>query len=75
LIGTQAAHRFRADPNDSVGGEMPLTQAAVHLRIAVEGEFNGDVTSHSANLKLVLPLGGRVAPPPAEHMSAVHKPN
>jgi len=55
----------------SAGGEL----GPVDLRIAVEGEFNGDVTSHSANLKLVLPLGGRVAPPPAEHMSAVHKPN
>ena len=34
------------------------------MRIGYEGEFNGDVTSHSGNFKFVLPLGGHAAPPP-----------
>jgi len=45
----------------SVGGKL----GPVDLRIGYEGEFNGDVTSHSGNFKLVLPLGGHAAPPPA----------
>jgi hypothetical protein len=36
----------------------------VDLRIGYEGEFNGDITSHSGNFKIVLPLGGHAAPPP-----------
>jgi outer membrane autotransporter protein len=44
----------------SVGGKM----GPVDLRIGYEGEFNGDVTSHSGNFKIVLPLGGHAAPPP-----------
>ena len=36
----------------------------VDLRIGYEGEFNGDVTSHSGNFKFVVPLGGHAAPPP-----------
>ena len=44
----------------SVGGKM----GPVDLRIGYEGEFNGDVTSHSGNFKFVLPLGGHAAPPP-----------
>jgi outer membrane autotransporter protein len=39
----------------SVGGRL----GPVDLRIGYEGEFNGDVTSHSGNFKLVLPLGGK----------------
>ena len=31
----------------------------VDLRIGYEGEFNSDITSHAANFKIVLPLGGR----------------
>jgi hypothetical protein len=34
------------------------------VRIGYEGEFNGDVMSHSGNFKFVLPLGGHAAPPP-----------
>jgi outer membrane autotransporter protein len=45
----------------SVGGKL----GPVDLRIGYEGEFNGDLTSHSGNFKLVLPLGGHAAPPPA----------
>ncbi|HEY6048361.1 MAG TPA: autotransporter domain-containing protein [Sphingomicrobium sp.] len=44
----------------SVGGKV----GPVDLRIGYEGEFNGDVTSHSGNFKLVVPLGGHAAPPP-----------
>ncbi|MEO7655550.1 MAG: autotransporter outer membrane beta-barrel domain-containing protein, partial [Sphingomicrobium sp.] len=44
----------------SVGGKM----GPVDLRIGYEGEYNSDVTSHAANFKFVLPLGGRAAPPP-----------
>jgi trimeric autotransporter adhesin len=44
----------------SVGGKI----GPVDLRIGYEGEFNGDVTSHSGNFKIVLPLGGHAAPPP-----------
>jgi hypothetical protein len=44
----------------SVGGKM----GPVDLRIGYEGEFNGDITSHSGNFKIVLPLGGHAAPPP-----------
>ena len=44
----------------SVGGKV----GPVDLRIGYEGEFNGDVTSHSGNFKIVLPLGGHAAPPP-----------
>ena len=43
----------------SVGGKM----GPVDLRLGYEGEFNSDVTSHAANFKFVLPLGGRAAPP------------
>ena len=42
----------------SVGGKM----GAVDLRIGYEGEYNSDITSHAANFKFVLPLGGRAAP-------------
>ena len=31
----------------------------VDLRIGYEGEFNSDITSHAANFKFVLPLGGK----------------
>src|SRR4029079_818161 len=44
----------------SVGGKM----GPVDVRIGYEGEFNGDVTSHSGNFKFVLPPGGHAAPPP-----------
>ncbi|MFL6735440.1 MAG: autotransporter domain-containing protein [Sphingomonas sp.] len=44
----------------SVGGKV----GPVDLRIGYEGEFNGSVTSHSGNFKIVLPLGGHAAPPP-----------
>jgi hypothetical protein len=44
----------------SIGGKV----GPVDLRIGYEGEFNGDVTSHSGNFKFVLPLGGHAAPPP-----------
>src|SRR4029078_5653952 len=44
----------------SVGGKV----GPVDVRIGYEGEFNGDVTSHSGNFKFVLPLGGHAAPPP-----------
>jgi uncharacterized protein YhjY with autotransporter beta-barrel domain len=44
----------------SVGGKM----GPLDLRVGYEGEFNGSVTSHSGNFKLVLPLGGHAAPPP-----------
>ena len=44
----------------SVGGKL----GPVDVRIGYEGEFNRDVTSHSGNFKLVLPLGGHAAPPP-----------
>ena len=44
----------------SIGGKI----GPVDLRIGYEGEFNGDVTSHSGNFKFVLPLGGHAAPPP-----------
>jgi uncharacterized protein with beta-barrel porin domain len=44
----------------SVGGKI----GAVDVRIGYEGEFNGDVTSHSGNFKFVLPLGGHKAAPP-----------
>ena len=44
----------------SVGGKL----GPVDLRIGYEGEFNGDITSHSGNFKFVLPLGGHAAPPP-----------
>jgi outer membrane autotransporter protein len=44
----------------SVGGKV----GAADLRIGYEGEFNGDVTSHSGNFKVVIPLGGHAAPPP-----------
>jgi trimeric autotransporter adhesin len=44
----------------SVGGKM----GPVDLRIGYEGEFNGSVTSHSGNFKIVVPLGGHAAPPP-----------
>ena len=44
----------------SVGGKV----GPVDLRIGYEGEFNGDVTSHSGNFKFVVPLGGHAAPPP-----------
>jgi outer membrane autotransporter protein len=44
----------------SVGGKVGL----VDVRIGYEGEFNGDITSHSGNFKFVLPLGGHAAPPP-----------
>ena len=40
-----------------VGGRI----GPVDVRIGYEGEFNARVTSHSANFKLVLPLGGRAA--------------
>ena len=44
----------------SVGGKL----GPVDVRIGYEGEFNRDLTSHSGNFKLVLPLGGHSAPPP-----------
>ena len=44
----------------SVGGKM----GPVDIRVGYEGEFNGDVTSHSGNFKFVVPLGGHAAPPP-----------
>jgi hypothetical protein len=44
----------------SVGGKV----GPLDLRLAYEGEYNRDVTSHSGSLKLVLPLGGRKASPP-----------
>ena len=44
----------------SVGGKL----GPVDLRIGYEGEFNGDVTSHSGTFKVVLPLGGQKAAPP-----------
>ena len=44
----------------SVGGKV----GPVDLRIGYEGEFNNDVTSHAGNFKIVIPLGGRAAPPP-----------
>jgi len=44
----------------SVGGKV----GPVDVRIGYEGEFNGDITSHSGNFKFVLPLGGHAAPPP-----------
>ena len=44
----------------SIGGKF----GAVDVRVAYEGEFNGDVTSHSGNFKIVVPLGGHAAPPP-----------
>ena len=44
----------------SVGGKL----GPVDLRIGYEGEFNGDIVSHSGNFKFVLPLGGHAAPPP-----------
>ena len=49
----------------SIGGKM----GPVDLRIGYEGEFNGDVTSHSGNFKMVLPLGGHAAPPPPPAMA------
>ena len=42
----------------SVGGKL----GPVDLRIGYEGEFNGDIVSHSGNFKFVLPLGGHAAP-------------
>jgi uncharacterized protein with beta-barrel porin domain len=45
----------------SVGGKL----GPVDVRIGYEGEFNGSVTSHSGNFKLVLPLGGHAAAAPA----------
>jgi uncharacterized protein with beta-barrel porin domain len=50
----------------SVGGKV----GPVDLRIGYEGEFNGDVTSHSGNFKVVLPLGGHAAPPPPAPVAA-----
>ena len=50
----------------SVGGKL----GPVDLRIGYEGEFNGDVTSHSGNFKLVLPLGGHKAAPPPPAVAA-----
>jgi outer membrane autotransporter protein len=50
----------------SVGGKM----GPVDLRIGYEGEFNSDITSHAANFKFVLPLGGRAAPPPPTPVEA-----
>ena len=44
----------------SIGGKL----GAIDVRIGYEGEFNGDITSHSGNFKFVLPLGGHAAPPP-----------
>ena len=41
----------------NVGGRI----GPVDVRIGYEGEFNGRATSHSANFKLVLPLGGHAA--------------
>lgn len=39
----------------SLGGRV----GPADFRIAYEGEYNGDVTSHSGSLKIVLPLGGK----------------
>jgi uncharacterized protein with beta-barrel porin domain len=54
----------------SVGGKM----GPVDLRIGYEGEFNGNVTSHSGNFKIVLPLGGHAAPPPPPPVETVVAP-
>ena len=54
----------------SVGGKI----GPVDLRIGYEGEFNGDVTSHSGNFKIVLPLGGHAAPPPRRRRSRRRRP-
>ena len=60
-------HRCRHRPSRgtflagvSVGGKI----GPVDIRIGYEGEFNGDITSHTGNFKVVVPLGGRAAPPP-----------
>ncbi len=44
----------------SIGGKL----GPVDVRVGYEGEFNGDIRSHSGNFKLVLPIGGHAAPPP-----------
>ena len=54
----------------SIGGKL----GPVDLRIGYEGEYNGDVTSHSGNFKLVLPLGGAKAPPPPPVVEAAPPP-
>lgn len=41
----------------SVSGKL----GPLDLRAGYEGQFNGDQTTHNANLRLVLPLGGRSA--------------
>jgi outer membrane autotransporter protein len=50
----------------SVGGKL----GPVDVRIGYEGEFNGDVVSHSGNFKFVLPIGGHAAPPPPPPVAA-----
>ena len=42
----------------SVGGKL----GRADVRIGYEGELNGDVYSHAANFRLVLPFGGDAAP-------------
>ena len=43
-----------------VGGRV----GPIDLHLAYQGEFNGDVTSHSGNFRITFPLGGaRIAPP------------
>jgi hypothetical protein len=44
----------------SIGGKIGWAD----LRIGYEGEFNGDVKSHSGNFRIVVPIGGHAAPPP-----------
>jgi trimeric autotransporter adhesin len=44
----------------SIGGKL----GPVDVRIGYEGEFDGDVTSHSGNFRFVVPLGGHHAAPP-----------
>jgi uncharacterized protein with beta-barrel porin domain len=51
----------------SLGGKL----GSVDVSIGYEGEFNGDVTSHSGTFKFVLLLGGHAAPPPPPAAAAL----
>ena len=53
-IVSAAQNRGTVRAGLAVGGKL----GPVDVRIGYDGEFNGDVTSHSGNFKLVLPLGG-----------------
>jgi outer membrane autotransporter protein len=44
----------------SVGGKL----GSADLRLGYEAEFNGEVMTHSGNLRFVLPLGSHGEPPP-----------